>query len=705
MSKAPHDSFARERRLHEVMAAYLEALERGERPDRQELLARHPDLAAELAAFLADHDKVQNLAQPARPAGTTGPAETLAPAGAAPTCTSDGVRTFGDYELLEEVARGGMGVVYRARHKSLGRVVALKMILAGQFAAPADVERFRTEARAAAGLEHPNIVPVYDVGEYGGRHYFTMKLVEGDSLARRLPELRRDPRAAARLVAQVARAVNFAHQRGVLHRDLKPANVLVDREGRPHVTDFGLAKRLEGAAGLTQTGAVVGTPSYMPPEQAAGRKGLTTAADVYSLGAVLYELLTGRPPFQAETPLDTLLQVLGEEPVPPRRINPGADRDLETVALKCLEKDPARRYPSAEALAEDLERWLRGEPTRARPPSLGELAWGWFRRNLQAVCCTAAAGVLGGLLVGAPDLTEHVLHVGEAQQVYAHSFPSEISLGLAVPVLGELARGVRRDDPWNWGKQGQLLGALAGFFAVLLARPANRTGVVAVGGACGLVAALTSLMFWGGGGSLDGVARDIDLLASGTPELASPYPDLRKVAPAERLPLVARKVKADLYLLLWRGNARHVLGTTLLIPFCLLTAGYAGQLRRRYPRVLRVTCLAFAAALALWGLEPLVPLSLSFLLLYEVMYAAEQLAVCVIVLPLIVITFRHGPRGCLPRLLALAAFVVIIGMSDRITEEALARWGWYLPGVIALLASLGLVLLLVFGEGEQAAPG
>jgi WD40 repeat protein/Flp pilus assembly protein TadD len=300
---------------------------------------------------------------------------------------------FGDYELLEEIARGGMGIVWRARQISLNRIVALKMILAGRFASPADVLRFRAEAEAAGNLDHPNILPIHDVGEHLGQHYLSMKLIRGRSLGDAVPELVNDPPAAVRLVAQVARAVHHAHQRGILHRDLKPANVLLDEVGTPFVTDFGLARRVEGEAGLTQTGAIVGSPSYMPPEQARAERRLSTAADVWALGAILYECLTGRPPFKAATALDTLLLVVHAEPLRPRELRPGLDRDLETIALKCLEKEPARRYESAVALADDLDRWLRREPIQARPCGSWERGVKWARRR-PAVAALAAAVVL-----------------------------------------------------------------------------------------------------------------------------------------------------------------------------------------------------------------------------------------------------------------------------------------------------------------------
>ncbi len=280
-------------------------------------------------------------------------------------------REFGDFTLMGELGRGGMGVVYRAQQKSLNRVVALKMIREAHLASTDDGARFRAEAEAAARLHHPNIVTVYEVGTHEGQAYFCMEYVPGPTLAQRIHAEGPLPnREAARIVAVIAQAVQHAHEQGVLHRDLKPSNILLSVESgtdstsgmpNPKVTDFGLAKQFDSVESLTRTGAVVGTPSYMSPEQAGSRKDLTPASDVYSLGAILYELLTGRPPFQTSHPLDTLLLVLEQDPIPPRDLNPSVDRDLELICLKCLQKPPELRYPSAGALAKDLEAYSLGD--------------------------------------------------------------------------------------------------------------------------------------------------------------------------------------------------------------------------------------------------------------------------------------------------------------------------------------------------------
>jgi WD40 repeat protein len=383
--------------LDEIIADYVQQVDAGAVPDREALLAAHPDLAERLRAFFADCDLLDRQAadlrlsaDPNRTTDAVGQAASLPAPGSAELPR---VRYFGDYELLEVIARGGMGVVYKARQVSLNRLVALKMILKGELATPRDVARFRAEAEAAANLDHPHIVPIYEVGDHDGQHYYAMRYVEGTALTRR-------PRAAARqeasLVATVARAVHHAHQRGILHRDLKPSNILVDVAGTPLVADFGLAKRVDTDCSLTESGAVVGTPRYMAPEQAAGRKDLTVAGDVYSLGVLLYERLTGQTPFRGETVLEVLRQVCETEPQRPSALTPALDRDLETICLKCLEKDPAKRYASAEALAADLERWLRGEPIQARPAGQAERLWRWCRRNpaLAAASGLAAAALL-----------------------------------------------------------------------------------------------------------------------------------------------------------------------------------------------------------------------------------------------------------------------------------------------------------------------
>jgi tetratricopeptide (TPR) repeat protein len=347
------------------------------------------------------------------------------------------------YEVLEELGHGGMGVVYKARQAGLNRLVALKMIRPGRRVDAQEVARLRTEAEAVARLQHPNIVQVFEVGEAGGRPYFSLEFVPGGSLAQHLGGTPLPAQPAAQLVETLARAVHYAHQRGVVHRDLKPANILISGEWRgaggdssfretmnqqaplatPKVTDFGLAKYLDNDASQTETGMVVGTPSYMAPEQAWGKSKLRPVGppvDIYALGAILYELLTGRPPFKGESPVDTLQQVVSQEPVPPTSLHAKVPRDLETICLKCLEKDPAKRYPSAEALADDLGRWLRGEPIRARPVGRAEKLWRWCRRN--PVPAALAAGLALALMLGFAGVVwqwrEAVAQEQEARQAH-----------------------------------------------------------------------------------------------------------------------------------------------------------------------------------------------------------------------------------------------------------------------------------------------
>jgi predicted Ser/Thr protein kinase len=365
-----------------LVADLTDRVQRGEVVDLEDECRKQPQLARDLR-------ELWGVIMVARVAGSNSAAvaPTL-PSGASTEFPSGSLllpARFGDYELRQELGRGGMGVVYRAQQMSLGREVAVKMILRGQFASQADRERFEAEAQAAARLDHPGIVPVYEVGEIDGRPYFSMKHVRGTTLAQRLAEGPLAPREAAIMLAKVARAIHFAHMRGVLHRDLKPSNILLDEQGEPHVTDFGLAKQTAAAEPLTKTGAVLGTPAYMSPEQAAGQRGqVGPRSDVYSLGVILYHMLTGRPPFQAASPGEMVLLVLEQDPVPPRMLNPKADRDLEMICLRCLQKPPDLRYASAAGLADDLEAYLKDESISARSGRFAQILAGMMRETHHA---------------------------------------------------------------------------------------------------------------------------------------------------------------------------------------------------------------------------------------------------------------------------------------------------------------------------------
>src|SRR6059058_2229539 len=325
---------------------------------------------------------------------------------------------LGDYELLEEVGRGGQGVVFRARQKSLNRTVALKVIRLGQWASKAHLKRFRREAEAAASLEHPGIVPIHEVGERDGSCYFSMKFIEGGQLDE---IVRREPmpvRQAAELIAKVARTVHYAHEHGILHRDIKPGNILLDAKSEPHLTDFGLARLVESESSVTHTLEVLGTPSYMAPEQAVGNNAaISSVTDVYGLGAVLYQLLTGQPPFAGGTTYETIKLLLDTEPRSPRLLNPKIDRDLLTICLKCLEKDPKRRYSSALALAEDIERWLKHEPIQARRAGVFTRGRKWVRRNPTSAILAASLVALeaaAGWIVWKSEFITHPITNGVA---------------------------------------------------------------------------------------------------------------------------------------------------------------------------------------------------------------------------------------------------------------------------------------------------
>src|SRR3989441_3754440 len=325
---------------------------------------------------------------------------------------------LGDYELLEEIGRGGQGVVFRARQKSLNRIVAVKVISLGQWATKAHLKRFRREAEAAASLDHPGIVPIYEVGERDGQCYFSMKFVEGgqlDEVVRRAPM---SIRQGAELIAKVARTVHYAHEHGILHRDIKPGNILLDQKREPHLTDFGLARLVESESTVTRTMEVLGTPSYMAPEQAVGNNdAVSSVTDVYGIGAVLYQLLTGQPPFAGGTTYETIKLLLDSEPRQPRLLNPKIDRDLSTICRKCLEKDPKRRYPSALGLAEDLERWLKHEPIQARRTGIFARGKKWVQRNPNSALLTAslvALAAAAGWIIWKSELIRQPLTTGIA---------------------------------------------------------------------------------------------------------------------------------------------------------------------------------------------------------------------------------------------------------------------------------------------------
>jgi serine/threonine-protein kinase len=349
--------------LDDLLEELGNRLQAGERLDLEAVLAEHPQHADDLRRYFPALQVLAGLRETdGRP-------------------ISEKASFVGDYEIVGEIGRGGMGVVYKARHRSLDRRVALKMLRAGELATPADLQRFRNEAKIVANLDHPRIVPIYEVGEQDHRLYYTMKLIDGGSLTASLSSFQTNPCAAGELVADIAQAVHHAHEQGILHCDLKPSNILLDKDGRPHISDFGLARWLETDGSLSESGVVVGTPCYMSPEQAAGRYRETSPlSDVYGLGAILYALLTGRPPFQGMTTLETLDQVRTLEPVPPTRLEANVPRPLEAVCLKCLHKEPRLRYASARELAEDLHRYLAGLPINARLAGPAARAWLWCRR-------------------------------------------------------------------------------------------------------------------------------------------------------------------------------------------------------------------------------------------------------------------------------------------------------------------------------------
>ena len=376
---------------------------------------------------------------------------------------------FGNYELLEEIARGGMGIVYRARQLNLNRVVALKMILRGRMASGSEVKRFLTEAEAAANLHHPNIVAIHEVGVHEGYHYFSMDLVTGKDLAQIVRDNPLPAARAAQYVKVTAEAIHYAHEQGVLHRDLKPSNVLIDENDQPRITDFGLAKQLKSGSDLTLSGQVLGSPSFMPPEQATGKRTEVGAhSDIYSLGAILYHLLTARPPFVAETLQGTLVQVVENEPLSPRALNARVPPDLETICLKCLEKSTARRYRTAQELADELGRFLRAEPIIARPIRAPERMWRWAKRNrVLASSMTAAVVFLTMLTLGSSIATWRILTAQKAERVQRELAQVREGEGRERQARLSVAEG------WQRAERGDLSGALVPFTEALLLEQEN----------------------------------------------------------------------------------------------------------------------------------------------------------------------------------------------------------------------------------------
>jgi tRNA A-37 threonylcarbamoyl transferase component Bud32 len=435
--------------LSDLLLRWQELRQRGGNPQAAELCAHCPELAPELEKQIRAVLAMEALLAVGRdtPTDSESPAVPQ-PAGPAGRGAVDFL--LPGYEILEELAQGGMGVVYKARQARLSRLVAIKRIRAGVQARPNQLARFRTEAEALARVQHPHIVQIFEVGEHDAQPFLAMELVEGESLAQKLARSLLPAHQAAGLIETLARAIHAAHERDIVHRDLKPSNVLLTGAGEPKITDFGLAKCLDNDSGPTRTGEIMGTPSYLAPEQAAGKaREVGPAADVWALGTILYEAITGRPPFQGESTLDTLTQVRLCDPVPPSRLQPRVPRDLETVCLKCLEKEPRQRYPSALALADDLGRFRAGEPVRARPASLAERGLKWVkRRPAQAALAAVSATALLALLAVWAALTARLTTERNRAQYEEGRAKEQEGIARANQKLAETERD-RADQQWK----------------------------------------------------------------------------------------------------------------------------------------------------------------------------------------------------------------------------------------------------------------
>ena len=479
--------------------------------------------------------------------GTGGAGDmTIAPGNSVPSSTP-GSKSFGDYEIQEEIARGGMGVVYRARQISLNRIVALKMILSGKFASDDDVERFHVEAQAVAQLDHESIIPIYEIDQHEGQHYFSMKFIEGGHLDDRLEELREDIPKGVEVLAKVCHAVHHAHQRGILHRDLKPQNILLDQEGEPYVTDFGLARKTEDHCGITQTGAVLGTPNFMAPEQAAGTDDITTAADVYSLGALLYKLISGQPPFDAGSTLDTLLQVVNESPVKPSE-HCKVDKCLEQICMKCLSKEPSQRYATADDLARDLEKWINGEPLSISSPSVASITRVWLKQNFGRVAWAfligPAFGIVSGLCLWYSTTHQDISSVVATYDALPSSdspniwFPFDTPAWVSAILMTVFAASI----------------VFIGFITVLFVKPKNHGADLAAGAIVGLCATLAGfLCCLGSLGVLTNASDEhmtiLDVVREYEPGeinfAYAKYPELRNLDKVQQVDLLLKKNAHD----------------------------------------------------------------------------------------------------------------------------------------------------------------
>jgi tRNA A-37 threonylcarbamoyl transferase component Bud32 len=508
------------------------------------------------------------------------------------------LKSFGDYELIEEIARGGMGVVYRARHRKLNRIVALKMILSGEFASREAISRFYVEAEAAASLDHPGITPVYEIGEIDQQPFFAMKLITGGSVQSAIAKYEKDTRAAVELLTRVSHAVHHAHQRGILHRDLKPNNILLDETGEPLITDFGLAKITHRDSENTKTGAMMGTPAYMAPEQAAGNKNITTAVDIYSIGAILYRLLTGRQTYEADNALDMVIKAMSEDPAPPRQLKHDVPVDLELICMKCLERDPNRRYASAADVAEDLERWSRGEPVSVRAASLGSLAGVWVKRNLQMAGGAAIVGTICGLILAVLFSLIMSPVFRQSYQLYKTNFPSIPKPLLAIDLSSnDTLNGVVLLFGWP------SVVSLCALVSVYVTKPPNRNAAASVGLIAGLFCTGLTLMTGVLGpimaSSIDPSATDLYLVsqAAGNTDNANQfsqqailhfYPDLREFDSVVRVRLLLQKMTSDFQtgipIGLWAGALLFM----LMVPVVVLGSIHTWNLREKEPSFSRV---------------------------------------------------------------------------------------------------------------------